>query len=71
MIAIKKNRNENGKRADLFGSNPHSNGEIFSRSSMVFFDKIIDNNIKMVVRVKVNIIIIEVIKITYFDNQSF
>lgn len=28
----KKNRVENGSRAEFFGSNPHSNGEFFSRS---------------------------------------
>jgi hypothetical protein len=27
-----KNRNENGTRALFLGSNPHSNGEFFSRS---------------------------------------
>lgn len=32
IIANKKNRMENGIRAVLFGSNPHSNGEVFSRS---------------------------------------
>lgn len=32
ITAIKKNRNENGKREEFNGSNPHSNGDIFSRS---------------------------------------
>lgn len=32
MIASMKNRNENGTRALFFGSNPHSNGDVFSRS---------------------------------------
>ena len=32
MIARRKNRKENGARAEFFGSNPHSNGEVFSRS---------------------------------------
>lgn len=32
MTAKRKNRSENGIRAELFGSNPHSNGESFSRS---------------------------------------
>lgn len=32
MIARRKNRMENGIRAVLLGSNPHSNGEDFSRS---------------------------------------
>jgi len=31
---------ENGVRGDLFGSNPHSNGLIFSRSKILFFAKI-------------------------------
>jgi len=32
IIAKRKNRKEKGSRADLIGSNPHSNGEFFSRS---------------------------------------
>lgn len=32
ITANRKNRREKGIRADLFGSNPHSNGEAFSRS---------------------------------------
>jgi hypothetical protein len=31
ITASKKNRMENGIRADRIGSNPHSNGESFSR----------------------------------------
>lgn len=31
IIANKKNRMENGIRALWLGSNPHSNGEVFSR----------------------------------------
>lgn len=42
--AIKKNWDENGIREDLFGSNPHSNGDIFSRSIYDFF-LIIEHNI--------------------------
>lgn len=34
--AIKKKRSENGNRADPWGSNPHSNGEFFSRSLIIF-----------------------------------
>lgn len=34
--AIKKNFEEKGIREDLLGSNPHSNGDIFSRSRIVF-----------------------------------
>jgi len=32
MMASRKNRIENGIRDMWFGSNPHSNGEVFSRS---------------------------------------
>lgn len=32
ITANKKNRRENGVRAEFFGSNPHSKGESFSRS---------------------------------------
>lgn len=32
IIAIKKNRKENGNRDELKGSNPHSKGDDFSRS---------------------------------------
>ena len=38
ITAIKKKRREKGNRAVPFGSKPHSNGEFFSRSEMVFFD---------------------------------
>lgn len=37
-IAIKKNRIENGIRDVFLGSNPHSKGETFSRSKIVFFE---------------------------------
>lgn len=35
---IKKNRIEKGIRVEDFGSNPHSNGEFFSRSKIFFFE---------------------------------
>jgi hypothetical protein len=38
ITAIKKNRDENGSRAEFFGSNPRSNGELFPRSSLIFFE---------------------------------
>jgi hypothetical protein len=38
ITAIKKNRDENGSRTEFLGSNPHSNGDLSSRSSSVFFD---------------------------------
>lgn len=54
MIAIKKNRNEKGSREGDLGSNPHSNGEDFSRSVNDFFESreaiiiTIDDTIKMI-----------------------
>ena len=38
ITAIRKNRDENGSRAKFFGSNPHSNGDLFSRSSLIFLE---------------------------------
>jgi hypothetical protein len=55
LTAIKKNRDENGSRAEFFGSNPHSNGEFFSRSSLIFF-KIIVANIIMAVDSKIYVV---------------
>ena len=40
ITAIRKNRKEKGSRAVPLGSNPHSNGEFFSRSEITFLDKI-------------------------------
>lgn len=38
IIVIKKNRIENGSREEFIGSNPHSKGDVFSRSFNDFFD---------------------------------
>jgi hypothetical protein len=35
ITARRKNRREKGRRADPMGSNPHSKGELFSRSEKV------------------------------------
>lgn len=43
IIAIKKNCNEKGNRDEFIGSNPHSNGDAFSRSISDFLDKIVAN----------------------------
>ena len=40
MTAIRKKRRKNGIRADDLGSNPHSNGDLFSRSRIVFWIKV-------------------------------
>jgi hypothetical protein len=38
ITAIKKNCDEKGSRAEFFGSYPHSNGDLFSRSLLIFFE---------------------------------
>jgi len=59
IIVIKKNRKENGKRDEDFGSNPHSNGDLFSRSTRVFFERIEAR----IITINEIIIMIEAIKI--------
>lgn len=64
IIVIKKNRNEKGKREDDFGSNPHSNGEDFSRSANLFLERIDAKDITIIVirkRIKDNIVIENII----------
>jgi hypothetical protein len=46
IMARRKNRIEKGIRAVLFGSNPHSNGEDFSRSMLDRIDTIFITIIK-------------------------
>lgn len=59
-IAIRKNCEEKGDRDDLFGSNPHSKGEIFSRSIILFFLTTIHNVINKI-EIVINIIIVNVL----------
>lgn len=71
ITAIKKKCLENGIRGDLTGSNPHSNGDDFSRSIKLFIDNKYNNN-----QIKTNIINnvidkIKTIKIILFDKQTF
>jgi hypothetical protein len=71
ITAIKKNRNENVSRSDLLGSKPHSNGELFSRSSIFFFHRIVINIIIVVGRNRVVIISVVVILIIYLSITNF
>lgn len=64
-IAIKKNRREKGSREDLFGSNPHSNGEDFSRSLNAFFERIDASNITIIEIIKIKVIINSIELIIY------
>lgn len=70
ITAIRKNRNENGIRADLFGSNPHSKGDLFSRSSIDFFDSIVAINIIIVDNRRIIIIAVIVFMIIYLVLQT-
>lgn len=45
IIVIKKNRIEKGIRLNFFGLNPHSNGDIFSKFNLIFFEIVIEINI--------------------------
>jgi hypothetical protein len=70
ITAIKKNRDEKGSRGEFFGSNPHSNGDLFSRSSLIFFEIsvastiIADDNRMVIVAV---VIIISIIYLVFTD----
>lgn len=59
IIVIKKNRKEKGNRDEDFGSNPHSNGDLFSRSTKVFLLKIEAK----IITINLIVIITEAIKI--------
>lgn len=65
ITAIRKNRRENGSRADLVGSNPHSKGDIFSRSMSVFFARMMISVMStiMIISTSMNIVIVIIIKI--------
>lgn len=76
ITVIKKKCKENGIRAEDLGSNPHSNGEHFSRSEKVFFDRMIDKNImileinKIIKKIFIIKIIIYIKIIKLFDWKS-
>lgn len=65
ITAIKKNCNEKGIRAEDLGSNPHSNGDLFSRSVKVFFEIKLAINITIILISKVVIDKVNMILIIY------
>lgn len=75
-MAIKKKWRENGSRAGDLGSNPHSNGLLFSRSINLFLEhrlriKINKNEIiKIIMAKKVIIFIIYTRFSRFFDWKS-
>lgn len=54
ITAIKKNCKEKGIREEELGSNPHSKGDLFSRSIIIFFA--IKFLIKIKIKVKIKLI---------------
>lgn len=71
ITAIRKNRDENGSRAEFFGSNPHSNGDLFSRSSLFFLEIRVVRNITAVDSAIVIVVAVMVIIITYLVFTNF
>lgn len=71
ITAIRKNRDENGNRAEFFGSNPHSNGDLFSRSSLIFFDTRVAKIIIVADRIRVTIAAVVTIIIIYLVFHKF
>lgn len=62
---MRKNRKEKGRRDELLGSNPHSKGELFSRSIIVFFDKTVAKSITTTANKIIMVAIKEIIIIIY------
>lgn len=69
IIAIIKNRNENGRREDSEGSNPHSYGDLFSRSIKAFLANKDARSITIAAIRKTIVAMITVEKITYTKNN--
>lgn len=68
IMAIKKKWREKGIRLGDCGSNPHSNGEFFSRSNWDFLAKKIEMVIiKLVITININLINL-IILIIYIKN---
>jgi hypothetical protein len=71
ITAIKKNRDENGSRAEFFGSNPHSKGDLFSRSSLIFFEIRVAKIIIAADRIRVTVAAVVTIIIIYLVFTNF
>jgi hypothetical protein len=68
ITAIKKNCDENG---GVFGSNPHSSGDLFPQSSLTLFFQISVANVTMNVYSKRVIIVVVIIIIFIFFFTNF
>jgi hypothetical protein len=71
ITAIKKKRDEKGSCAEFFGSNPHSNGDLFSRSSLIFFEISVANIIMTDDKIMVIVAAVMVIIIIYLVLHKF
>lgn len=71
ITAIRKNRDENGSRAEFLGSKPHSNGDLFSRSSFIFFDNSVVNTIMTDDSRIVIVAVVTIISIIYLVFHKF
>ena len=71
ITAIKKIRDENYSRADFFSSNPHSNGNLFSRTSLIFFENNVVNSIIAIDNEIVTVAVVLIINITYLVFHKF
>lgn len=71
MMAIKKNWFENGSREQFHGSNPHSNGDLFSRSIILFFEIKFNVIIRIIITLKITITIRVIILIIYTKSRFF
>lgn len=69
--AIRKNWIENGIRADDFGSNPHSKGDIFSRSIVIVFEIMVHIIINPMEIIIANVNEIKILIITSSLLRSF
>lgn len=54
ITAIRKKRREKGIRAEPLGSNPHSKGEFFSRSLIVFLERVDETSMRILDRMRLN-----------------
>lgn len=71
ITAIRKNRDENGSRAEFLGSNPHSNGDLFSRSSFIFFEISVVRIIIAADSRIASVAVVVIISITYLAFANF
>jgi hypothetical protein len=68
IIAIKKNRIENGSRAEFIGSKPHSKGDDFSRSIVAFLDRAEASPMTITLIKKIKVPIKKIKKIIYTNS---